>query len=165
MAMTPEEGTEVFRRILSMEPVPQIVVSTGRLQSRIDQWVALKPSLDTKASGGEELASRHERPDMSNAYVAPRNQREQTVAEIWQEMLGIEQVGINDNYFDLGGDSLLATQVIHRIREIFKVQISLDNFFEGASVASVAATIGAVLWAKQSQLEALNGMQEEFEEI
>jgi NAD(P)-dependent dehydrogenase (short-subunit alcohol dehydrogenase family)/acyl carrier protein len=165
LAITPEEGAEAFGRILPLKAVPQIVVSTGSLQARLKQWLDLEWSKDAKPSLKEEIDSRHERPDISTNYVAPRSECEQAVAEIWQEMLGIKRVGIYDNYFDLGGDSLLATQIIHRIREIFRIQISVDKFFKGASVASLADTIGAVVWAKQSQLKALNGVQQEFEEI
>jgi acyl carrier protein len=111
------------------------------------------------------LSSKHVRPEVSTANVAPRNENEQAVAEIWQELLGIQRIGIYDNYFELGGDSLLATQIIYRIREKFKVEISLDKFFEDASVSALSEIIGTVLWLKESQLKASTGMQQGYEEI
>ena len=165
LAIKPEEGKEVFRRIFSMASMPQLVISTGKLQTRIEQWVAMESSPDTKSSKKRELSSKHVRPEVSTAYVAPRNENEQAIADIWQELLGIERVGIDDNYFELGGDSLLATQIIYRIREKFKVEISLDNFFEDASVSALSEIIGTVLWLKESQLKASTSMQQGYEEI
>jgi len=165
LAIKPEEGKEVFRRILSMVSMPQLVISTGKLQNRIERWVALESAPDIKSSKKTELSSKHLRPDVSAAYVAPRNENEQAVAEIWQELLGIQRIGIYDNYFELGGDSLLATQIIYRIRDKFKVEISLDNFFEDASVYALTEIIGTVLWLKESQLKASTDRQQGYEEI
>jgi hypothetical protein len=80
-------------------------------------------------------------------------------------LLGIQRVGIYDNYFELGGDSLLATQIIYRIRERFNVEVTLDKFFEDHTVAELADRVGAILWLKQSQLKASKGVQEDYEEI
>jgi hypothetical protein len=80
-------------------------------------------------------------------------------------LLGIQRIGIYDNYFELGGDSLLATQIIYRIREKFKVEISLDNFFEDASVSTLSKIIGTVLWVNESRLKASTGMHQGYEEI
>jgi acyl carrier protein len=102
---------------------------------------------------------------LATTYAAPRNEQEQEIADIWQNLLGIEQVGIHDDYFELGGDSLLATQIIYRIRERFNVEISLDKFFEDVSVTALAERVGALLWLKQSQLKASKGVHEDYEEI
>jgi acyl carrier protein len=60
---------------------------------------------------------------------------------MWQGILGIEKIGIQDSFFDLGGDSLLATQVFNRIRETYEVDIQLGNFFEQPTAAGLAAFI------------------------
>jgi acyl carrier protein len=148
-----------------MASIPQLVISTGNLQKRIEQWVALESLPDTKSSKKRELSLKHARPDVSVAYVAPRNENEQEVAEIWQQLLGIQRIGIHDDYFELGGDSLLATQIIYRIRERFNVEVPLDKFFEDVTVAALAERVGALLWLKQSQLKASKGVQEDYEEI
>jgi len=57
---------------------------------------------DTQQSQKADSSSLHARPSSQNAYFAPRNEVEQTMADIWQELLGIEQVGIQDNFFELG---------------------------------------------------------------
>lgn len=80
-------------------------------------------------------------PDIDVAYVMPRNQVEQTIAKIWQDILGVKQVGIHDNFFELGGHSLLATQVISQMRKVFQVELPLRHLFEAPTVADQAFTI------------------------
>ncbi len=86
------------------------------------------------AGGGSELES-------EVAFVAPRNELEQQLAEIWAELLGQEPIGIYDNFFDRGGNSLLATQVISRVRDTLQVEIPLASFFEASNVAGLAESI------------------------
>ncbi|HEX2643405.1 MAG TPA: phosphopantetheine-binding protein, partial [Thermoanaerobaculia bacterium] len=85
----------------------------------------------------------HARPNLRNPYVAPRTDTERAVTEVWQRLLGLEQVGAHDSFFDLGGDSLMATQVLTRIREGFGVQVQLPEFFELPTPAALAERIGA----------------------
>ena len=65
------------------------------------------------------------RPSLSNQYVVPRTAVERQLAQIWEEVLGLPEVGIHDNFFDLGGHSLLATQVVSRIRTTFDGRLPL----------------------------------------
>jgi acyl carrier protein len=78
---------------------------------------------------------------LRNAFVAPRGETEQGIAEMWQEVLGIEMIGIYDNFFELGGHSLLGTQVISRIRKKFQEDISVRTFFTSPTIADLAETI------------------------
>ena len=73
--------------------------------------------------------------------MAPRNEVERTIADIWQAFLKIEKVGIHDNFFELGGHSLLATQVITRIRQGLDVQIALKQIFESPTIAGLSMVI------------------------
>ncbi|WP_437715401.1 amino acid adenylation domain-containing protein [Sorangium sp. So ce448] len=88
-------------------------------------------------------APRHDRPDLGVAFVAPRSEIERRVSAIWQECLGFARVGINDGFFDLGGDSLLATQVFSRLRSELGVEAPLRAVFEHDTVAKLAAYIEA----------------------
>jgi acyl transferase domain-containing protein len=83
----------------------------------------------------------HPRAHLLTAYVAPSNEIEQAIAIIWQELLGIAQVGIYDNFFELGGNSLIATQLISRVREIYPVELPLTSLFEVPTVANLAQVI------------------------
>jgi amino acid adenylation domain-containing protein len=78
----------------------------------------------------------------AKAYVGPRNAVEETVAGIWAEVLHRDRVSIDDNFFDLGGHSLMATQVISRIRRALKIELPLRALFEAPTVASIAERIG-----------------------
>jgi acyl transferase domain-containing protein/acyl carrier protein len=138
LVMLPEEGVEAFRRILSSLP-PQVVVSTGDLHARIDQWIMLSSLRKAREKQSSRL---HARPELANPYMAPRNEVEQAVAEACQQTLGVAQVGVFDNFFnDLNGSSLLATQLVSQLRTRFQVDLPLRKFFEGPTVADLAAAI------------------------
>jgi acyl carrier protein len=74
-------------------------------------------------------------------YVAPRRPEEELLASIWSDVLRLERVGIRDDFFDLGGHSLNATQVVSRVREAFKVEMPLRTLFEFPTVESLARAI------------------------
>jgi acyl-coenzyme A synthetase/AMP-(fatty) acid ligase/acyl carrier protein len=74
-------------------------------------------------------------------FLAPRNQIEETLAQICADVLGLESVNLNDNFFELGGHSLLATRVISRINQTWKLEIPVRLLFEKRSIASLAEMI------------------------
>jgi len=78
-------------------------------------------------------------------YVAPRTPVEESLAAIWAEVLKVPRVGVADDFFALGGQSLLATQVISRIREVFKVEVPVRLLFQHPQVAGLAAGVEAAL--------------------
>ena len=157
-AITTKEGVEAFRRII-YSGLPQVVVSTRDFQTRIEQNYS-KISLEEQLTDLEEqLASArfskptHPRPNLGNDYVAPRTRVEQSVANIWQQLLGIECLGIYDNFFELGGHSLLATQVISQLRKSFPVDLPLRSlFFEYSTIAKLAELIEQMIIEKIEQL-------------
>jgi SAM-dependent methyltransferase/acyl carrier protein len=81
------------------------------------------------------------RPDLPQAFVAPRPGVEQSLAGLWSDLLGLPQIGIHDNFFDLGGHSLLTTQLISRVRELFKVELPLREVFHHPTIAALAIVI------------------------
>lgn len=82
-----------------------------------------------------------ERPALDEAFIAPRTPAEKTLASIWIKLLGLDRVGINDNYFELGGDSLLATQLVSHVRSTFAVEFPLVELFRHPTLAELAALI------------------------
>ena len=82
--------------------------------------------------------------DLEQVYVAPRNTAEQIIAGIWAEILGRKRIGVHDNFFDLGGHSLKATQVVSRLRKVFRSEIPLRHLFEFPTIAEFAAVIGSL---------------------
>ena len=83
-------------------------------------------------------------------YVAPRDEIEQVICDIVQRILGIDRVGIHDNFFDLGGHSLAASRAIVQIREHFQMEIPLNVLFDMTTPEKLAAYIKAAQWAVQS---------------
>src|SRR5439155_1029502 len=79
------------------------------------------------------------RPDLEGSYVAPRSQTEELLAtDIFASVLGVTEVGVNDTFFDLGGNSLQATQLVSRIRDTFGAQVGLRDFYTAPTVADLA---------------------------
>ncbi|WP_230966638.1 non-ribosomal peptide synthetase [Nostoc commune] len=81
------------------------------------------------------------RPELENAYVEARTPTEQTLAIIWEETLQVEQIGINDNFFALGGHSLLGIQLVAKINESLNVEVPLKSLFQHPTIAGLAAQI------------------------
>jgi phthiocerol/phenolphthiocerol synthesis type-I polyketide synthase E len=79
---------------------------------------------------------------LSTPYLAPGNEAEQKLVGIWEELLGIEGLGVHDNFFELGGHSLLATQLASRVRAMFEVEVPLRRMFESPTVAGLAGIVG-----------------------
>ena len=82
-----------------------------------------------------------DRPDLREAFVAPRTSTEQQLAAIWMQTLGIQQVGIHDNFFDLGGHSLLAAQILFQIQQTFSIELALRAIFLAPTIAELAQAI------------------------
>lgn len=93
--------------------------------------------LDAAALPGPDRS----RPWLEEELVEPRSELEATVARIWMEVLGLDRVGVHDNFFALGGHSLRATQVVSRIREALRVTLPLRVLFEAPTVAGLAARL------------------------
>ena len=109
-------GHKVPGQILIIDAIP--VSSTGKVQrARLAQFFSDR---------------------LQAEFVEPRNVNELCLADIWQDVLGIPSISINDNFFALGGDSIKATQVISRIRQRFHVEVSIQSFFVAPTVASLA---------------------------
>jgi surfactin family lipopeptide synthetase A len=89
------------------------------------------------------------RPELDDAFVAPRTSTESVLAGMWSQLLGIDRVGVTDNFFDVGGHSLLATQLVSRLRETFQVEVPLHHFFEIPTVAELAESIETAHWIAQ----------------
>jgi SAM-dependent methyltransferase len=98
------------------------------LQGKVDR-AAL-----TKREQGELAA-------ISTGYVAPHSDTERALAALWQEVLQVEQVGLKDNFFVLGGDSLLMTRLALRIRHVFEVELPLPILFEHSNLIEMAEAV------------------------
>ncbi|HEY8918096.1 MAG TPA: condensation domain-containing protein, partial [Chitinophaga sp.] len=76
-------------------------------------------------------------------YIAPRNETEQKIAAVWEEVLAAERIGINDNFFTIGGDSIISIRLLSRLKKELHKEIELRTFYEGPTVAALAAHLAA----------------------
>ena len=94
-------------------------------------------------------------------FILPESTTEKALAELWQRLLGIDRVGAKDNFFDSGGHSLLAMQLVGRVRERFGVDLPLRNLFERPTVAGLAEAIDALSWSAPKRPTQRVGVREE----
>ncbi|NOX38149.1 MAG: SDR family NAD(P)-dependent oxidoreductase [Calditrichaeota bacterium] len=142
LAMTPEEGLAVLERVLNAPGFTHWVVSTGALEPRLQKWVRhIQPAETPEEETMPETGNKYARPNLPTPYVAPRNDLEKEIASVWEQLLGIEGIGVHDNFFDLGGNSLSGTQLVAKLRSQFQVDLPLRELFEDPTIAAVAAII------------------------
>ncbi len=102
-----------------------------------------------------------ERPELATSFVAPRTPEEEELAAHWRELLGIERVGIHDDFFTLGGHSLLLMQLASRLRASFGVELPLGSLFDAPTITGMADLI-ARTYIEQLGEEELEALQAEF---
>ncbi|HJX28738.1 MAG TPA: phosphopantetheine-binding protein, partial [Thermoanaerobaculia bacterium] len=83
-------------------------------------------------------------PALEAEYVAPRNSTEQSIADVWREVLGRERVGIHDNFFEVGGSSLLLVRIHARLREVLGREVTMVQLFRNPTVQSLARFLDTV---------------------
>jgi len=140
---TSEEATEAMETVLTARNASQLLVSTGDLAARINQWIKLESLNAGKpaavASSTQSTLSR--RSGVQTNLDAPRDETEQRIARIWQDALGIDEVGINDNFSQLGGHSLLAIRIVAELRKAFQFDLSIKALFDAPTVAELSTYI------------------------
>ncbi|HEV7516287.1 MAG TPA: condensation domain-containing protein, partial [Thermoanaerobaculia bacterium] len=134
------------------EPVPTVTELRAFLAERLPEhmlpslYVAL-PGLPLTASGKVDRralpAPDHDRPELEAEYLPPRTPVERQLAEVWSAVLGVDRIGVHDDFFELGGQSLLATQIVSRLRGVFGVEIPLRSLFQQPTLAGLALSIEA----------------------
>ncbi len=139
--MLPAEGIAALHRILAGPPWPQVAVSVRDLAAEIADAGASAQELILHATERQRsagLAARHPRPELPTAYVAPQSELESQLATVWQELLGIAPIGIHDDFFQLGGDSVQAIQIIAALGKV-GLTITPQQFFQHGTIAQLAA--------------------------
>jgi phthiocerol/phenolphthiocerol synthesis type-I polyketide synthase E len=139
----PDEGVEVFKRLLNFKQFPQIVINTTNLNQDIleERPSYKKREKQEKEDEKSEGASAYERPQLSTPFEVPSNEIEMAVAGIWKGILGIDKIGVNDTFMELGGNSLLAIQTISNIADEFDLELQPNVFFENPTVRGLSDRI------------------------
>jgi amino acid adenylation domain-containing protein len=132
-APSPHELRNFLKQTLPEYMIPSVFVTLESLpltpSGKLDRKALPKPE-------GSDMSS-------STPYVAPRTPLEQELAEIWAQVLNLEQVGIHDNFFGLGGHSLLATQVVSRVQQALSIDLPLRFLFEFPTIAELSQRLEA----------------------
>ncbi len=115
-------------------------VSNGELISAGGQSVDGE-TLQSSEETSEMVSQNLERPDIKTLYAEAKSEMEKELTELWKSFFGYEKIGINDDFFDLGGDSLKAATLLKRIHKSFNVEISVADFFERRSIKELAEEI------------------------
>ncbi len=144
--LSPSEGIEVLNRILSNPRFPRILIATRPLEAlreRINTPVHdyRDQGISGQKAGGETAL--YQRPGLSTGYVAPAGETEEVLAGIWRRFFGIREVGIHDDFFELGGDSLKAITVLTEIHKQLETRMPIVQLFQTPTIADLAAYIDA----------------------
>ncbi len=135
--MTASEGQDVFGRIMHGPVPPQVIVSVRDPESLAT--LSARTTLCRVADIGRTHANREMHGEEVDHITG--STVEEKVTHIWQRILGVDHVGLHDDFFTLGGESLAALQILNRVQEIFGVDISLKKFFEGPTVLRLSEHI------------------------
>lgn len=164
-AINPSEGEMAMRLLLSLSEPGPVMIATRSPWAKRQRALAAK---HTKATGpSDQTAGLHKRPNLASALCLPETEHQKTMAQIWQRFLGIETIGIDDDFFELGGNSLLAAQLLLEVKEAFGVSVDLAQLFATANVRALSDHILSVQVASSdesallTQLEALEQLSDE----
>ncbi|MCM3538297.1 non-ribosomal peptide synthetase [Priestia endophytica] len=91
--------------------------------------------------------------EIASGYIAPRTPTEKTIVSIWHQVLGIENIGIQDSFFEIGGHSLLATQAVSSLKEAFGIDLSLHDVFTYHTVQELAERIDQLLCSGNKEMQ------------
>ena len=137
--MTANEGVRAFTHLLSAKSAPQLIVSTQDFQAIAARSGQKQKLVVEKVE--PVITSTSEGPALESAPTASDNEIEKTIAGIWQEVLGVERVASDDNFFALGGDSLIAIQILSRLRKSFEVDLPVTTLFDAPTVSDLALLV------------------------
>jgi acyl transferase domain-containing protein len=165
LGMSAPEAMAMMETVLAVRTASQLVVSTGDLGARIDQWIKLESLNQGPATVASPTRSAlAQRPSLHTPYAAPRDEAEEQIARILQDALGINEVGIHDSFAELGGHSLLAVRIVAELRRAFQIDLPVRALFDAPTVAELSRYIDALAWAASSgQRPAVAGNRVEIE--
>lgn len=139
--MSYAEGIQALERALgAVGALPRLVNSTGDLTPRLQAWVN-----DQHAEHSSGDGERHPRPPLDTPFVAPADDLEREIAEVWQDVMGLTGIGVLDNFFELGGHSLMAVRLIGRIRKSAGSNVPIAVLAECPTVRELAAKVKSLV--------------------
>jgi len=140
MDMSPAEGVSVFERALPVaETVAQLVISTHSIDDRLISWLSGTPDGDVGPAGTGD--NRHPRPSLTTPHLAPKNAAERGLCDVWSLVLGLDEVGVEDNFYELGGNSLIAMQLMGQIRRQLRAAGPVTALLEHPTIRELASVL------------------------
>lgn len=136
----PAEGAQALLNVLTRAQDTQVIISSLDLQGLIREVDATAAKLNQ-----QEDETSFARPELDTDYVAPSDDIERTLVGFWQELLGVDQVGVEDSFFDLGGHSLVAVRLFAKIQQVYDVDYPISILFEAPTVAACADLLREVV--------------------
>lgn len=130
-----DEGTEMLDRIMALKP-QTLMISKRDLNRLINE--SSDKFADSEKVTVSSTEERYQRPDIGVEFMEPSNDTESKLAAIWQEALGLDQIGTDDNFFDLGADSMMMIHVTEQINRAFQKSISKTDLFEFTTIRKLA---------------------------
>src|SRR6202451_242829 len=149
-----EEGMEAINRVLSAD-IPQVIVVAENFVGQVEgsnECTARKLTEEVNKTRKQQQRS-YPRPALGTSYVAAGNELERKIAEIWQRVLGIESIGVQDNLFDLGGNSLVGLQVIADLKKELEADITPIALYEAPTVSAFARYLNPDVDLRKSAVE------------
>jgi myxalamid-type polyketide synthase MxaE and MxaD len=144
-----DKGLEILGQLL-MESDPQVMVLPFDLKNLIELYptAAGMPFLSEVGGNETHVARLYARPNLRQDYVAPRNEIELKLAELWRHTLHIDRVGVHDSFFELGGDSVLAAQILSLAQKNFGIRINPQDAFKAFTIERLAGMLEAEILSK-----------------
>jgi acyl transferase domain-containing protein/acyl carrier protein len=139
--MPPEEAKEAFHRILENNITQLVVIETDFINQVKSYYQPPEEILPQAQDQAQPTVSRSKRPRLKNPYVPPGNPMEEKLTIVFQRFFGYEQVGIKDDFFELGGDSLKATVLVVNIHKELNIKIPLAEIFQTPTIKGLAKYI------------------------
>ncbi len=154
---------EALRRLLATG-LPRVIVSARDLGAVIEETDALTAeSFFAQMEKVRRSAGTHSRDGLPQAYAPPRDEREERLAALWEELFGLAPIGIEDSFLELGGHSLLAIQMVTQIRALFDAELPVTALFEAPTIGELAKLIARARGEESpDDLEALLALVEDL---
>lgn len=148
-----EQGLEILEQLLT-EPTPQIVVLPFDLKNLLELYptAASMPFFAEVGGSDTHVARLYARPNLRQKYTAPRNEMERQLAELWRQTLHIDRIGVQDSFFELGGDSVLAAQILSLAQKTFGIRINPQDAFKAFTIERLAELLEAEILSKIEEM-------------
>lgn len=148
-AITPPEGVVAFERALSQSALCNLVISSVD----VNVWLR-KLAADSQRLKGDEAADAtpsFSRPDLNSEYVAPTSPLQTALAAMWSRLLGVGNVGVLDDFFELGGNSLTAVRLFARVKKDFGISLPLSTLFAAPTISLLADVLRSHGYAPEAE--------------